>query len=206
MNSLHEFFRAAREQFHSLRHRSYNAFLTKRSAQSLWLIGISALVGLIMLAMLNTAKNQRERWASSHQVVVATTDIDAGAQLGPHNTEVVSVPSVFVSDDVLTSVPDNGAMRVSVRARTPLTSSVVTINGDVSTIPSGWRIVALPRSMATPPLIIGDAVDVVGGTTIITSGAIVASLEPLTVGVPADVAAAVAASARLGDISLVQAR
>lgn len=206
MNTTREFFRAAQTQFHSLRHRSHNAFLTKRSSQSFWLVSICVIAGLTMLTMLNSAKNHRETWASSHRVVVATTDLDAGVSLGAHNTEIVSLPSAFVSDDVLTSVPDNAAMQVSVRARTPLTSSLVAINGEVSAIPSGWRIVALPRSMTTPPLVVGDAVDVVGGTSIISSGAIVASLDPLTVGVPADVAAAVAASARLGEISLLQAR
>lgn len=206
MNATREFLRAAHAQFQSLYQRSHNAFFTKRSVQSLWLIGMCAVAGLTVLTILTSAKNHRDKWTSSQQVVVATTDIDAGAQLGAHNTNIVSMPSVFTPDDVLTAVPENASMRISVSARTPLTSSVVTVNGDLSAIPAGWRIVALPRSMPTPPLVVGDAIDVVGGTTIITTGAIVASLEPLTIGVPADAAAAVAASARLGEISLVQAR
>lgn len=206
MDKIVEFFRAATTQFNNLRRNGYSSFLTSRKTQTQWLLGICAVAGFIMLSMLSSLSAQRHRWTTSQPVVVATVDLSAGTSLSSANTEIVSIPAALVSADALTSLPDNGITRIALRARTPLTSSVVATSDDIAQIPEGWRIVALPRSMPAPPLQVGDAVDIVGGTVIVAQGALVTSLEPLTVGVPADVVATVATAARLGEISLVVSR
>jgi hypothetical protein len=53
---------------------------------------------------------------------------------------------------------------------------------------------------------VGDAVEIVGGSTVIASSGLVASIDPLTVAVPQEVSATVAAAARLGEISIVLSR
>jgi hypothetical protein len=73
-------------------------------------------------------------------------------------------------------------------------------------VPDGWRIVALPTDMPSPPLQLRDSVDVVAGQAVIAAGVLVVSLQPLTIAVPADVAASVASVAQLGEASLISAR
>ena len=73
-------------------------------------------------------------------------------------------------------------------------------------VPDGWRIVALPTDVPSPPLQLRDSVDVVAGQAVIAAGVLVVSLQPLTIAVPADVAASVASVAQLGEASLISAR
>jgi hypothetical protein len=60
--------------------------------------------------------------------------------------------------------------------------------------------------MPSPPLQLRDSVDVVAGQAVIAAGVIVVSLQPLTIAVPAEVAAAVASVAQLGEASLISTR
>lgn len=206
MDKIVEFFRAAFRQLHQLHRNGYSSFLTKRKTQTWWVIGISACIGLVMLAWMSSIRSAQDQWRTSHPVVVATVDLPAGTSLGPHNTEVMSIPHALVSEDAFDALPENGVTRLAVRARTPLTSSLVASDTDAISVPEGWRIVALPRSLPVPPLVSGDVVDVVGGSGVIAQAARVASVDPLTVAVPADAVASVATASRLGEISLVVSR
>ena len=206
MDKLIQFFREAFRQFHQLHRNGYASFLTKRKTQSWWVIGISVSIGLMMLMWLSSIRSEQHKWATSHPVLVATVDLESGAALGPHNTEVISIPLAIVPADAFDALPENGVTRLAVRARTPLTSSLVATDTDAISVPEGWRIVALPRSLPAPPLVIGDVVDVVGGSGVIAQAARVASVDPLTVAVPADAVATVATASRLGEISLVVSR
>jgi hypothetical protein len=206
MNKLVEFLREAFRQFHQLHHNGYASFLTKRKTQAWWVIGVSVCAGLVMMTWLSSIRTEQRKWATSRPIVVATVDLDAGTALGPHNTELVSIPLALVSADAFDALPENGVTRIAVLARTPLTVSLVATDTDAAQVPEGWRIVALPRSLPVPPLRIGDVVDVVGGNDVIAQSAVVTSLDPLTVAVPADTVASVATASRLGEISVVVSR
>lgn len=206
MDKLIEFFRTALRQLCQLHRNGYSSFLTQRKTQSWWVIGVSVCIGLVMLSWMSSIRSEQHKWATSHPVVVATVDLAAGTALDSHNTEVISIPLALVSADAFDALPENGVTRLAVRARTPLTLSLVATDSEAANVPEGWRIVALPRSLPVPPLHIGDAVDVVGGSDVIAQAAIVSSLDPLTVAVPADAVAAVATASRLGEISLVVSR
>jgi hypothetical protein len=206
VDSIIQFFRSAHEQLRALTTRRASLLLTSRRAQTFSVLGISAVcAALVMVAMLS-ATRAREQWAQSQEVVVATVDLTPGEVLSTDNTRRVSLPHAIVSTDALKELPDNATVRLAVRAHTVLTTSLITTLNEVATIPAGWRIVALPASLSTPPLVIGDAIEIVGGTSVIATSALVASVDPLTVAVPADVSATVAAAARLGEISIVVSR
>ena len=206
MDFIIQFFRSAHEQLRALTTRRASLLLTSRRAQTFSVLGISAVcAALVMVAMLS-ATRAREQWAQSQEIVVATVDLTPGEVLNTDNTRRVSLPHAIVSTDALKEIPDNATVRLAVRAHTVLTTSLITTLNEVATIPAGWRIVALPASLSTPPLVIGDAIEIVGGTSVIATSALVASMDPLTVAVPADVSATVAAAARLGEISIVVSR
>ena len=206
MNSIHQFFQAAHTQWRALHTRHLTLFLTSRKAQTLSVLGVSAVCAVFVLVSLLSATRTREQWTQSRQVVVATVDLIPGDVLTANNTHLISLPHAVVSSDALEELPDHASVRLALRSHTVLTTSLIATRNEVAQIPTGWRIVALPTSLSTPPLVVGDAVEIVGGTTVIASSGLVASLDPLTVAVPSEVSAIVAAAARLGEISIVVSR
>jgi Flp pilus assembly protein CpaB len=206
VNSIHQFFQAAHTQWRALHTRHLTLFLTSRKAQTLSVLGVSAVCAVFVLVSLLSATRTREQWTQSRQVVVATVDLIPGDVLTANNTHLISLPHAVVSSDALEELPDHASVRLALRSHTVLTTSLIATRNEVAQIPTGWRIVALPTSLSTPPLVVGDAVEIVGGTTVIASSGLVASLDPLTVAVPSEVSAVVAAAARLGEISIVLSR
>jgi Flp pilus assembly protein CpaB len=206
VNSIHQFFQAAHTQWRALHTRHLTLFLTSRKAQTLSVLGVSAVCAVFVLMSLLSATRTREQWTQSRQVVVATVDLIPGDVLTANNTHLISLPHAVVSSDALEELPDHASVRLALRSHTVLTTSLIATRNEVAQIPTGWRIVALPTSLSTPPLVVGDAVEIVGGTTVIASSGLVASLDPLTVAVPSEVSAVVAAAARLGEISIVVSR
>lgn len=206
MNSIRQFFQSAHTQWSTLQRRHSSLLLTSRRAQTASVVGVSAVCAVFLLMTLLSATRAREQWAHLREVVVASVDLTPGDVLNGENTHRVSLPHAIVSTDALEELPDNASVRLPLRAHTALSTSLIVIHNDTIAIPAGWRIVALPKSLSTPPLLAGDAIEIVGGTSVIAPSALVASLEPLTVAVPAEVSATVAAAARLGEISIVVSR
>lgn len=206
MESIIQFFQSAHAQWRALITQRSSLLLTSRRAQTLSVFGISALCAVLAGLALLSATRAREQWAQSREVIVATIDLSPGDVLTTSNTQRISLPQAIVTSDALEELPDNASVRLALRAQTVLSTALISSRNDVAAIPAGWRIVALPNSLSTPPLVVGDAVEIVGGTTVIATSALVASVDPLTMAVPADVSAMVAAAARLGEISVVVSR
>ena len=206
MNSIRQFLHAAHTQWRALYSRLCSLLLTSRKAQTLSVFGISALCAVLVGVALLSASRAREQWTQSREVLIAAVDLTAGETLNNDNTQRISLPHAIVSSDALEELPENASVRLALRAHTVLSSSLITSHNDSAPIPTGWRIVALPQSLSTPPLVVGDAVEIVGGASVIATSALVASMDPLTVAVPQEVSAIVAAAARMGEISIVLSR
>ena len=206
MNSIRQFFHAANAQWRTLHRRNSSLLLTSRRAQTLSVVGVSAVCAVFVLMTLLSATRAREQWAQSREVIVASVDLAPGDALHTHNTQRISLPLAIVSFDALYELPPDASVRIALRAHTVLSSSLITSHSDVTAIPPGWRIVALPKSLSTPPLVVGDQVEIVGGVTVIADSAVVVTVAPLTVAVPHSVSAVVAAAARMGEISIVVSR
>ena len=206
MNSLTLFLRAATQQFSALIQRIISILQVKRTAQLGAVLALSLFIAVLITHALRIATAQQKKWTSDRGVLVVTLPLDEGDELTPQNTRRLYLPLAITPDDALENFDAGDTARFALQPNTPLTTAMVSSAQDTVTVPEGWRIVALPTDMPSPPLQLRDSVDVVAGQAIIASGVIVVSLQPLTIAVPAEVAASVASVAQLGEASLISAR
>jgi hypothetical protein len=206
MKSLSLFLRTAGQQFSVLTQRLMLALHTKRTAQLGAVLVLSLFVAVFITHALRTASAQQKKWASNRAVLVVTSPLDEGDELTTQNTRRFNIPLAITPDDALENFAVGDTARFSLQPNTALTASMVSSAQETVAVPDGWRIVALPTDMPSPPLQLRDSVDVVAGQAVIAAGVLVVSLQPLTIAVPADVAASVASVAQLGEASLISAR
>jgi hypothetical protein len=206
MKSLSLFLRAASQQFSSLVNGTISALQVKRTAQLAAVLLLSLFVTAFITHALRTAAAQQKKWTSDRIVLVVTSPLDEGDELTSQNTRRLTLPRAITPDDALETFVAGDTARVALQPNTPLTSALVSSAQDTVKVPDGWRIVALPPDIPSPPLQLRDSVDVVAGQAVIAAGVLVVSLQPLTIAVPADVAASVASVAQLGEASLISAR
>jgi hypothetical protein len=206
MKSLSLFLRTAGQQFSVLTQRLMLALHIKRTAQLGAVLVLSLFVAVFITHSLRTASAQQKKWTSDRAVLVVTSPLDEGDELTAQNTRRFNIPFAITPDDALENFAVGDTARFSLQPNTALTASMVSSAQETVAVPDGWRIVALPTDMPSPPLQLRDSVDVVAGQAVIAAGVLVVSLQPLTIAVPADVAASVASVAQLGEASLISAR
>lgn len=206
MKSLSLFLRAAAQQFSALTHRIISALHVKRSAQLVAVLALSLVTATLITHALRSATMHQKRWASHRTILVVTSALQEGDAFTAENTRRLDLPLAITPDDALENVAEGDTARFALQPNTALTVAMVSSAQETVTVPDGWRIVALPTDMPSPPLQLRDSVDVVAGQAVIAAGVIVVSLEPLTIAVPAEVAASVASVAQLGEASLISAR
>ena len=197
------FFAAALDQSRALAQRIGFELVRTRRAQTIVVCGVALVVSIMTGAMVSSARSSRARWSTSRPVVVAARAIPAGHRLSDTDTVIVRLPPAIVPSDAIATLDPGSSVRIAIGARTPLTRSILRTSERLVDVPRGWRAIAMPGDIATPPLAPGDTVDIVTGSGIAASGGLVVSLRPVTVAVPADVAATVATAARMGEISLI---
>jgi len=206
MKSLSLFLRTAAQQFSVLTQRLMLALHVKRTAQLGAVLVLSLFVAVFITHSLLTASAQQKKWTSDRAVLVVTSPLDEGDELTTQNTRRFNIPLAITPDDALENFAVGDTARFALQPNTALTASMVSSAQETVAVPDGWRIVALPTDMPSPPLQLRDSVDVVAGQAVIAAGVLVVSLQPLTIAVPADVAASVASVAQLGEASLISAR
>ncbi|CAB4654743.1 unannotated protein [freshwater metagenome] len=206
MKSLSLFLRAAAQQFSVLTQRLMLALHVKRSAQLVAVLALSLVTTALITYALRTASAQQKKWTSDRAVLVVTSPLDEGDELTAQNTQRFNIPLAITPDDAIENFAAGDTARFALQPNTALTASMVSSAQETVAVPDGWRIVALPTDMPSPPLQLRDSVDVVAGQAVIAAGVIVVSLQPLTIAVPADLAASVASVAHLGEASLISAR
>ena len=206
MKSLSLFLRAASQQFSALVHGTITTLQVKRTAQLVAVLGLSLFCALLITHAVRSASMHQKKWASQRSVLVVTSSIGEGDEFTSQNTRLRDIPVAVTPDDAVERITPGDTARFALQPNTAVTAAMVLSARETVAIPSGWRIVALPADMPSPPLQLRDSVDVVAGEAVIAAGVIVASLEPLTIAVPAEVAASVASVAQLGEASLISTR
>ena len=206
MKSLSLFLRAAAQQFSALTQRIISALHVKRSAQLVAVVALSLVTTAFITHALRSATMHQKRWASHRTILVVTSVIQEGDAFTAQNTRRLDLPLAITPNDALENLAAGDTARFALQPNTALTAAMVSSAQETVTVPDGWRIVALPTDMPSPPLQLSDSVDVVAGQAVIAAGVIVVSLQPLTIAVPAEVAASVASVAQLGEASLISAR
>ena len=206
MKSLSLFLRAAAQQFSVLTQRLMLALHVKRSAQLVAVLALSLVTTALITHALRSASMYQKRWASHRTILVVTSPLAEGDEFTTQNTRRFNIPLAITPDDAIENFAAGDTARFALQPNTALTASMVSSAQETVAVPDGWRIVALPTDMPSPPLQLRDSVDVVAGQAVIAAGVIVVSLQPLTIAVPADLAASVASVAHLGEASLISAR
>ena len=206
MKSLSLFLRAAAQQFSALTQRIISTLHVKRSAQLVAVLALSLVTTALITHAVRSASMHQKRWASHRTTLVVTSAIQEGDEFTAQNTRRLDLPLAITPENAVETFTPGDTARFALQPNTALTAVMVSSAQDTVTIPDGWRIVALPADMPSPPLQLRDSVDVVAGQAVIAAGVIVVSLQPLTIAVPAEAAASVASVAQLGEASLISAR
>jgi len=208
MKKFLAFLRAANAQLNTLIHRIISLLQVERRAQLVASLLLSVFIGAFVTTITHSASVEREKWVSHVQVRVTTAPVSIGDAFTNANTHVVDLPEATIADDAISAIPQGARARVSLQPHTPLSTSLLLLDGSAVAIPSGWRGIAMPADLIVPNVNAGDHVDVIAGDAVVAEGALVVSAsknEGITIAVPATQSPVVASAARVGDISLVLA-
>lgn len=206
MTSPARFLRAAAAQFATLVNRTISALQVHRRSQLMAAILLSLIISIVVSHAVHTARSTQRKWTSHHTVLVTTAPIAEGEEFTNRNTQRIDLPFAVLPDNVLSEFTPGDTSRLSLQPHTAITSAMTVPAAHTVHIPDGWRVVALPDDMPAPPLQLNDSVDVVAGDSIVAAGVVVTSLDPMTIAVPAEVAASVASVVHMGEASLVASR
>jgi Flp pilus assembly protein CpaB len=181
---------------------------------------LAAAAALTVLAAVGGAQSARARWGRTRPVVVATRDLAPGEAVGAGRVARRDLPVALVPPAALAAVPEGAVVRLPIVAGEPLVAArlaPVGLTGAAALVPAGRRAVAIPRGPAgTPPLAVGDQVDVVAvagdeaggapGYTLAERAPVVdVGREAVTVAVPRADAPRVAAALASGAVVLALA-
>jgi Flp pilus assembly protein CpaB len=130
-------------------------------------LGVAALAvatGLTVTSLVDGAGAARDRWGDTRPVVVATRDLEPGEVLDGGATAVRDLPAAVLGEAVLAEAPAGAVVRHPIVAGEPVVAARLAPTGLVGAaalVPEGERAVAVPAGPApTPPLVVGDRVDV----------------------------------------------
>lgn len=166
------------------------------------------------------AEAARAAWSSTTGVIVATRDLRPGTVLGTTDLRVVALPDAVVPPGAVSGEPAGLVGTTVTRpilAGEPVASARLGSAGlgpTAALLPPGWRAVALPLGTASPPLVVGDRVELVavaGGpgsaapARVVSREAevLVASEDLLTVALPAGEVTEVVAALAQGLVATV---
>ena len=165
----------------------------------------AAVVALIMVSQALAQQQAMKRWASHHDVLVATSDIAPGETLTTDNTSRTPAPRALTPRDALVSLEsDDVASSLIVEGQV---ISRVDVGATTSLTPQGWKTVALPDEVMLPLSTVGARVDVVIEARVVVSNAVLISVatdaQNATIAVPEQHAPSVAIAAQRGALTLV---
>ncbi len=172
----------------------------ERRAQFAAVLVVSLVCAVIITSSVASARSDRLAWSRHVGVTALTADVAAGDPVTAANTERIALPQALVPVDAVHTLPAGHRARVAMRARTPLTMSLLVPSPDAVTVPTGWRVIAMPGDLVMPAVTPGDRVDLVVRTNVVATGALVVSTDPASIAVPANMVAPIAAATRLAEL------
>ena len=169
------------------------------------LVCCAALTFFITLSRMQSATASL---GSTTTVLIATSNIEPGDIITTQLFSLRTLPRSAVTPTALHDLQTGLVAQQSISIGELLT----TTNTGTSTskqlqLPVGFRSVAIVPPAALPPMQIGDHVDIIANGIVLAADALVLSLIEDTIGVivavPAELSAAVASAAAIGDATLV---
>jgi Flp pilus assembly protein CpaB len=179
-----------------------------------WLAAISLVVLTVstVARVTSAAAEDRARWGTAVDVVVAAHDLDPGDVLGADDVEVRRLPAASVASDAVHEVVDGMVVSAWTAAGEPVLSSRLAPAGlspTAALLPPGTRGVAVPVGVAPLPVVVGDRVDVLAtldtSTVVVARRALVVAVgdDGVTVAVDESVAGDVASAVVVASVTLV---
>ena len=170
--------------------------------------GLVCFAALMFFITLSRMQSATDSLGLTTPVLIATSSIKPGDII---TTQLFSLRSLPRSAVTPTALHD---LQLGLVAQQPISIGelLTTTNTGTSTskqlqLPVGFRSVAIVPPAALPPMQVGDHVDIIANGIVLAADALVLSLIEDTIGVivavPAELSAAVASAAAIGDATLV---
>ncbi|MDA0297387.1 MAG: hypothetical protein O3A54_01705 [Actinobacteria bacterium] len=163
---------------------------------------------LTFFATLRRMQSATASLGSTTPVLIASSNIEPGDIITTQLFSLRTLPRSAVTPTALHNLQPGLVAQQSISIGELLT----TTNTGTSTskqlqLPVGFRSVAIVPPAALPPMQVGDHVDIIANGIVLAADALVLSLIEDTIGVivavPAELSAAVASAAAIGDATLV---
>ena len=193
-------------------------FRLRRSTAVWWTtaVGLAAVTGVVIAGVVQGAEQRAAQYGSVRRVLVARRPVAAGIILRSADVASVDMPAAFVPDGPLARSPVGRTVIVPLqRGEVVLASKVAPtgLTGAAALLRGGERALAVPAGPGTPPLAVGDVVDVIATvtetdeTTLVAARARVLAADDraVTVAVHHDDAPAVAAALATATVALALA-
>jgi Flp pilus assembly protein CpaB len=174
--------------------------------------GLVCCAGLTFFVTLSRMQSATASLGSTTPVLIATSSIKPGDIITDQLFSLHTLPRSAVAQTALHDV------QIGLVAQQPISIGelLTTTNTGTSAsqqlqLPTGFRSVAIVPPAALPPMQVGDHVDIIANGVVLAADALVLSLMENTTGVitgvivavPAELSAAVASAAAIGDATLV---
>jgi len=170
--------------------------------------GLVCCAGLTFFVTLSRMQSATASLGLTTSVLIATNNIEPGDLITTQLFSLHTLPRAAVAPTALHDLQTGLVAQQSISIGELLT----TTNTGTSTskqlqLPVGFRSVAIVPPAALPPMQVGDHVDIIANGIVLAADALVLSLIEDTTGVivavPAELSAAVASAAAIGDATLV---
>ena len=170
--------------------------------------GLVCCAGLTFFVTLSRMQSATASLGLTTSVLIATNNIEPGDLITTQLFSLRTLPRAAVAPTALHDLQTGLVAQQSISIGELLT----TTNTGTSTskqlqLPIGFRSVAIVPPAALPPMQVGDHVDIIANGIVLAADALVLSLIEDTTGVivavPAELSAAVASAAAIGDATLV---
>jgi len=171
--------------------------------------GAAALAAMQASAVAADAEAARDSWGRGVDVVVAARDLAAGQRVGEGDVRVESRPAAVVPGSAVDDPPLGRVVTAAMAAGEVVVADRVApagLSAAAARIPDGWRAVAVPAGglgAVTPPLVVGDRVDLLAPDVVAEDAVVVAVADDaVTVAVPAADAPVVADALAVAVVTL----
>ena len=187
---------------------SYLALCRNNRRQHQVIAGLVCCAALTFFITLSRMQSATASLGLTTPVLVASSNIEPGDIITTQLFSLRSLPRSAVTSTALHDLQIGLVAQQSISIGELLTT---TNTGTSATqqlqLPAGFRSVAIVPPAALPPMQVGDHVDIIANGVVLAADALVLSLIEDTIGVivavPAELSAAVASAAAIGDATLV---
>lgn len=129
-------------------------------------LALAGSLGLVSARIAGGAAAARADWGRTASVVVVTGEVEAGQPITEADVEHRSLPRAVIPDRAVIESPVGRVAIVDLYPGEVLVTGRVApdgLSGAAALLPPGTRALAVPTGPGTPPLAVGDTVDVLAG-------------------------------------------